>query len=48
MLLCSYGNAPSSYVALCVDNGFGLQVGTEILAVMLYSGMLVELFWNDF
>ena len=27
-------------VALCVDNGFGLQVGTEILAVMLYSGML--------
>ena len=27
-------------VALCVDNGFGLQVGTEILAVMLYSGMI--------
>ena len=33
-------------VALCVDNGFGLQVGTEILAVMLYSGMISRILFG--
>ena len=27
-------------VALCVDSGFGLNVGAEVLAVMLFSGMI--------
>jgi|TARA_B110000483_G_scaffold147235_1_gene175602 MFS family permease len=27
-------------VALCVDSGFGLNVGAEVLSVMLFSGMI--------
>jgi predicted MFS family arabinose efflux permease len=27
-------------VALCVERGFGLSIGAEILAVMLFSGMI--------
>ena len=27
-------------VALCVDSGFGLSVGAEVLSVMLFSGMI--------
>ena len=27
-------------VALCVDSGFGLKVGAEVLSVMLFSGMI--------